>query len=103
MPDSEDAELSPITIARINTKEAFVAIQAFLPDQENMPTHFCYTVDAGETWNYLSSLDNVAFSDFGSSESGVAFADGKMYQSYDGGKSWVDVTRVCQSRSRQWL
>ncbi len=93
LPDSEDAELSPTIIARINAKEAFIAIQAFLPDQDKMPTHFCYTDDAGESWNYLSSLDNVAFSDFGSSESGVAFADGKMYQSYDGGKSWVDVSK----------
>lgn len=93
IPDSEDAELSPTRIMRINAKEAFVAIQAFLPDQDKMPTHFCYTADAGETWNYLSSLDNVAFSDFGSSQSGVAFADGKMYHSADGGKTWVDVSK----------
>ena len=93
LPDSDEAELSPTGITRVNANEAYIAIEAFLPNQENKPTHFCYTSDAGQTWNYLSTLDNVAFSDFGSSQTGVAFSDGKMYQSSDGGKTWVDVSQ----------
>jgi len=37
-------------------------------------------------------VDNVTFSDFGSFETGVAFADGKMYQTSDGGITWQDVS-----------
>lgn len=92
LPDSDDAELTPTNIIRVSNTEAFVTVQAFLPNQVPMPTHFCHTTDAGETWDYLSSLQGVAFADFGSSEVGVAYADDKMYQSTDGGKTWVDVS-----------
>ena len=93
LPDAEEAEFAPTNITRINASEAFLAVQSFLPDQDATPTHFCFTSDAGETWNYLSSLDNVFFNDFGSALTGVAYADGKMYQSTDGGMTWSDVSQ----------
>ena len=92
LPDADDAELAISNIFRISGNEVIIAIQAYLPDYDSVPTHYCGSSDGGESWAYLSSLENVAFSDFGSFETGVAFADGKMYQTSDGGITWQDVS-----------
>lgn len=92
LPNAEEAELGTSNIVRINATTAFIAVQSFLPDQAQLPTHFCKTTDGGESWTYLSTLDEVAFSDFGTADTGVAYANGKMYQTTDGGDTWVDVS-----------
>jgi len=92
LPYSDDAELPISNIFRISENEVIVAIQAYLPDYDSTPTHYCGSSDGGESWAYLSSLDNVSFSDFGSFDAGVAFADDKMYQTSDGGISWQDIS-----------
>jgi hypothetical protein len=79
-------------IIRINSNEVIAAIRAYPSDNDSIPTHFCASNDGGDSWRYLSSLDNVDFSDFGSIDTGVAFAEGKMYQTADGGLTWLDVS-----------
>ena len=92
LPDQEDAEMAITNIIRINSNEVIAAIRAYPSDNDSIPTHFCASNDGGDSWRYLSSLDNVDFSDFGSIDTGVAFAEGKMYQTADGGLTWLDVS-----------
>jgi len=53
---------------------------------------FCSTTDAAETWLYVGMLENVEFFDFGSLLTGVAFGQGKMFQTEDGGLTWTETT-----------
>ena len=91
LPSSEDAELNPLDLVKISNQEIILPIRSFQADNE-IQTHICLSTDAGESFNYLSSLGEVKFIDFGSLENGLAYADNKMMQTSDGGLTWVDKT-----------
>ena len=91
LPSSEDAELNPLDLVKISNQEIILPIRAFQADNE-IQTHICLSTDAGESFNYLSSLGDVKFVDFGRLENGLAYADNKMMQTSDGGLTWVDKT-----------
>lgn len=91
LPDAENSELDPMDILRISASEVIVPVRATLENGQ-MGTHFCVSNDAGESFKYQSTLENVDFADFGSFSSGIAYAQGKMMQTSDGGLTWKDVT-----------
>ncbi|NLE84377.1 MAG: hypothetical protein GX603_07675 [Chloroflexi bacterium] len=89
IPGAEDAELDPIDILRISPQNVVVPVRSYSP--EGTSTHFCASNDAGETFQYRSTIGFVEFTDFGSLDQGLAYGDGKMYQTMDG-VTWQDVT-----------
>ncbi len=82
----------PSPVRRINQSVAFVAIEALIAERDTTVTHWCKTEDAGESWQYVSSQDQIEFSDFGSPTFGVAYGNGKMLRTIDGGLTWDDYT-----------
>ena len=96
LPDSENSELDPMDIIRINNKDVIVPIRAYLENGQ-MGTHFCSSNDAGASFKYLSTLENIEFSDFGSLNTGLAYGEGRMLQTLDGGLTWQDVSAVLPS------
>jgi photosystem II stability/assembly factor-like uncharacterized protein len=91
IPDAENSELDPMDIIRISQSEVIVPVRAYLPSGQ-MGAHFCVSTDAGETFNYVSTLENIEFVAFGSLSHGLAYGAGKMMQTSDGGLTWQDVT-----------
>ena len=91
LPLDENQQTSVDNIIRINATTAILPIRSYLPDG-NSVTYFCSTTDAAENWQYVGMLENSEFFDFGALLSGVAFGEGKMYQTEDGGLSWTETT-----------
>lgn len=93
LPDAESSELDPMDIIRINATDVIVPVRGYL-EKGQMRTHFCVSTDAGASFRYQSTLENVDFSDFGSLTTGLAYGQGKMMQTSDGGLTWKDVTAM---------
>jgi photosystem II stability/assembly factor-like uncharacterized protein len=91
LPLDETQQTSVDNIITINATTAILPIRSYLPDG-NSVTYFCSTIDAAENWQYVGMLENIEFLDFGTLLSGVAFGEGKMYQTEDGGLSWTETT-----------
>lgn len=84
-------ETSVDKIIRINPTTAILPVRSYLADG-NSVTYFCSTTDAAETWQYVGMLQNVEFFDFGTQLTGVAYGQGKMFQTQDGGITWTETT-----------
>lgn len=82
----------PSPVRKVSPTTAFVAIKAHIAERETTVTHWCKTTDAGETWQYISSQEEVEFSDFGSADYGLAYSNGKLIRSVDGGVTWDDYS-----------
>lgn len=91
LPLDENQQTGVDNIIRINATTAILPIRSYLPDG-NSVTYFCSTTDAAENWQYVGMLENIEFLDFGTLLTGVAFGEGKMYQTEDGGLSWTETT-----------
>ena len=78
-------------IIRIDSNSAILPVRSYLADGSTA-TYFCSSTDAGESWQYIGMLENVEFFDFGSLLTGVAFGDGKMFQTENGGATWTDTS-----------
>ena len=84
----------PSPVRRINPTTAYLAIKASIAERDTTVTHWCRTEDSGESWQYVSSLDQIEFSDFGSPTFGIAYGNGKMLRTIDGGVTWEDYTHI---------
>lgn len=82
----------PSPVRRISPNMAYIAIEAMIAERDTTVTHWCKTEDAGESWQYVSSRDQIEFSDFGSSTFGIAYGNGKMLRTIDAGVTWEDYT-----------
>ncbi len=91
LPLGENQETSVDNIIRINATTAVLPIRSYLADG-NSVTYFCSTTDAAESWQYVGLLENVEFLDFGSQLTGVAYGQGKMFQTQNGGLTWTETT-----------
>ena len=91
LPLDENQESSVDKITRIDTTTAILPVRSYLADG-NSVIYFCSTTDAAETWQYVGMLQNVEFFDFGSQLTGVAYGEGKMFQTEDGGLTWSETT-----------
>ena len=91
LPVDENQETSVEDIIRIDSNSAILPVRSYLADGSTA-TYFCSSTDAGESWQYIGMLENVEFFDFGSLLTGVAFGDGKMFQTEDGGATWTDTS-----------
>ncbi len=91
LSDAENSELDPMDILRISATEVIVPVRAYL-ETGQMVTHFCVSTNAGETFKYHSTLEDVEFTDFGSINNGLAYGQGRMMQTSDGGLTWQDVS-----------
>lgn len=91
LPLDENQETSVENIFRINNKSAVVPIRSYLADGDSV-TFFCSTSDAGKSWSYAGKLEGVEFSDFGTILTGVAYGQGKMFQTQDGGATWLETS-----------
>ncbi len=91
LPIDENQETSIDKIVRINATTAVLPVRSYLPNG-NSVTYFCNTTDAAESWQYVGLLENVEFLDFGTQLTGVAYGQGKMFQTQDGGLTWTETT-----------
>lgn len=91
LPLDPNQETSVDKIIRINPTTAILPVRSYLADG-NSVTYFCSTTDAAETWQYVGMLQNVEFFDFGTQLTGVAYGQGKMFQTQDGGITWTETT-----------
>ncbi len=91
LPLDESQETSVDKILRIDAATAVLPIRSYLPNG-NSVTYFCSTTDTAETWQYVGTLENVEFFDFGTLLSGVAYGQGKMWQTANGGLTWTETT-----------
>ncbi len=91
LPDAENSELDPVDIIRINSANVIVPVNTYLENGQGV-THYCVSTDAGASFSYLSTLENIEFTDFGSLSNGLAYGNGKMMQTSDGGITWQDVS-----------
>ena len=91
LPDAESSELDPMAILPISAAEVVVPVRAYLENGQ-MGTHFCFSTNSGESFTYRSTLENIEFTDFGSMNNGLAYGQGRMMQTLDGGVSWKEVT-----------
>lgn len=91
LPLDESQETSVDKIIQIDAATAVLPIRSYLPNGNGV-TYFCSTTDAAETWQYVGMLENVEFFDFGTLLTGVAYGQGKMYQTEDGGLSWTETS-----------
>jgi len=91
LPLDNNQQTSVDKIIKISPTDAILPVRSCLADG-NSVTYFCSTTDAAETWQYIGMLENVEFVDFGSLLTGVAYGQGKMFQTEDGGKTWTDTT-----------
>lgn len=87
----EDQQTSVDNIIRIDAATAILPIRSYLANG-NSVTYFCSTTNAAENWSYVGMLENIEFFDFGTLLTGVAYGQGKMYQTSDGGASWIETT-----------
>jgi len=91
IPMDENQETSVDRIIRINATSAVLPVRSYLANG-NSVTYFCSTTDAAESWQYVGILENVEFFDFGTLLTGVAYGQGKMFQTQDGGRTWTETT-----------
>ena len=91
LPIDENQETSIEKIIRINATTAVLPVRSYLADG-NSVTYFCSTTDAAESWQYAGMLKNVEFFDFGTPLTGVAYGQEKMFQTQDGGTTWIETT-----------
>jgi photosystem II stability/assembly factor-like uncharacterized protein len=91
LPLDENQETGVDKIIQINDTSAILPVRSYLPNG-NSVTYFCSTTDAAENWEYVGMLENVEFFDFGTLLTGVAYGQGKMYQTEDGGLTWTDTS-----------
>lgn len=91
LPIDENQETGVEKIIRINATTAILPIRSYLANGNSI-TYFCSTTDAAENWLYVGMLENVEFFDFGTQLTGVAYGQGKMFQTQDGGKTWAETT-----------
>lgn len=88
----------PSPVRRIDPSTAFIAIEAFIAERDTTVTHWCKTTDAGESWQFVSSRDQITASDFGTADFGVALGNGKLLRTLDGGVTWEDFSHnACPS------
>ena len=90
-PLDENQETSIDKIIRINATTAVLPVRSYLANG-NSVTYFCSTTDAADSWQYVGMLENVEFLDFGSQLTGVAYGQGKMFHTSDGGLTWTETT-----------
>jgi photosystem II stability/assembly factor-like uncharacterized protein len=91
LPLDESQESSVDKIIQIDSVTAILPVRSYLANG-NSVTYFCSTTDAAESWQYVGMLENVEFFDFGSRLTGVAFGQGRMWQTEDGGLTWAETT-----------
>lgn len=91
LPLDENMETSVDKVVRINPTTAVLPVRSYLANG-NSVTYFCSTTDAAESWQYVGMLENVEFFDFGSQLTGVAYGQGKSFQTLDGGATWTETT-----------
>ena len=91
LPMDENQDSSVDKIIQINPTTAVLPVRSYLANG-NSVTYFCSTTDAAESWHYVGMLENVEFFDFGTQLTGVAYGQGKMFQTGDGGKTWTETT-----------
>ncbi|HOZ37913.1 MAG TPA: hypothetical protein PLH64_04100 [Anaerolineaceae bacterium] len=91
LPLDENQETSIDKIIRINATTAVLPVRSYLANG-NSVTYFCSTTDAADSWQYVGMLENVEFLDFGSQLTGVAYGQGKMFHTSDGGLTWTETT-----------
>lgn len=84
----------PSAVRRVSPTTAFVAIKTYIAERETTVTHWCKTLDTGETWQYVSTRDEIEFSDFGSATFGLAFGKDTLIRTTDGGVTWDDYTDI---------
>ncbi len=91
LPDADESELTVVDLDRVGVPDVIVSVRSYPFDVESINTNFCLTTDAGATWEYLSTLPDIEFSDFGSLSTGLAYGNGKLYLTQDGAKSWQEI------------
>lgn len=91
LPGADESELTVIDIDRVGVPDVIVTVRSYPFDGQSVDTNFCLSTDAGATWNYLSSLSDIEFSDFGSLSTGLAYGNGKFYLTQDGAASWQEI------------
>lgn len=91
LPVDDEQEAGVDRVIRVNSTTAILPVRSYLADGTSV-TYFCSTTDAAETWQYVGKLEGVEFYDFGSLLTGVAYGQGKMFQTEDGGKTWTETT-----------
>lgn len=91
LPLDPNQETSIDRIVQINDTSAVLPVRSYLANG-NSVTYFCSTSDSAETWNYVGLLENGEFFDFGTLLTGVAYGQGKMFQTQDGGLTWTETT-----------
>lgn len=91
LPVDENQETSVDKVIQIDATTAILPVRSYLFDG-NSVTYFCSTTDAGENWQYVGTIENVEFFDFGSLLTGVAYGQGKMWQTEDGGATWTETS-----------
>ena len=96
LPNADSSELDPMGIIKIGTQKVIVPVRAYLENGQ-MGTHFCVSTNAGESFSYLSTLENIEFVDYGSLTNGLAYGDGVMMRTSDGGLTWQDVSSALPS------
>ncbi len=91
LPLDDNQETSIDQIVRINATTAILPVRSYLANG-NSVTYFCSTTDSAESWQYVGMLESVEFFSFGTQLTGVAYGQGKMFQTEDGGKTWTETT-----------
>lgn len=91
VPLDTTQETSVDTIVRLSATSAILPIRSYIANG-NSVTYFCSTTDAGKNWAYTGMLEGVEFFDFGTLQTGVAFSQGKMFKTEDGGATWTETT-----------
>jgi photosystem II stability/assembly factor-like uncharacterized protein len=91
LPVDDNMETSVDKIIRISATTAVLPVRSYLANG-NSVTYFCSTTDSAENWQYVGLLENVEFFDFGTLLTGVAYGQGKLFQTGDGGLTWTETT-----------
>lgn len=91
LPLDLNQETSVDKIIQIDATSAVLPIRSYSANG-NSVTYFCSTSDGAETWKFVGLLENVEFLDFGTLRSGVAYGQSKMFQTEDGGATWIETT-----------
>lgn len=79
---------------KVNNSTAVVEIRAYVSSSDKSLTYYCGTEDAGETWTYKSTLNQVEFSDFGRDGFGLAYGNGSLFSTEDGGAIWTESSAL---------
>lgn len=88
IPGAEESELSIADIVHIDSTGLVIAVRSYPYGGGAIATNYCSSTDSGLTWNYLSTLSDIEFSDFGNLSTGLAYGNGKFYLTQDGTASW---------------